>query len=192
VTTIRLAAALVLILALAGGGASAAGGARLGAHDLMNQPWFQETTGDLRRDLARAQADGRILVLLWEQEGCPYCLQMHQEAFRDPGLVDYLTGRFHVIQLNLWGERALTDLDGARRTEAEMARSHRVGGTPSLEFRVAGGQEVFRMPGYAPPPIFLGVLEYVATGGYEHHTIQTWFKAKARRAREEHAPPAVN
>ena len=48
------------------------------------------------------------------------------------------------------------------------------------------------MPGYADPPIFLGVFEYVATGEYETVSINDWFKRNAKRLRAAWKDAAVN
>ena len=63
----------------------------LGRDGLFVEDWLRPTRGDLRADLAAAAGEGKVLALLWEREGCPYCAQLHLEALRDPsGAVDSL------------------------------------------------------------------------------------------------------
>ncbi len=153
----------------------------LDKNGLHTQPWFKATSGDLRRDLAAAQSEGKILVLLWEQKGCPYCRKMHTINFQVPETVDYIKANFYVVQMNLWGERMFTDFDGTRRAEEELARAHRITATPTAQYYKDGPKEVFRLPGYAEPPVLRYVYEFVVTGGYETAGIMDWLKARMSR-----------
>lgn len=165
---------------------------RMAAEGFHMQPWQKVTTLDLNKDLALAKAEGKILVLMWEQLGCVYCAEMHNVNFQIPRIADYIQKNFYVVQMNMWGERTFRDFDGEDMAEEELARRHRVNGTPTLEYRKSAGKEAFRMPGYADPPIFLGVFEYVATGEYETVSINDWFKRNAKRLRAAWKDAAVN
>jgi thioredoxin-related protein len=165
---------------------------RMAAEGFHMQPWQKVTTLDLNKDLARAKSEGRILVLMWEQLGCVYCAEMHNVNFKIPRIADYIKKNFYVVQMNLWGERLFRDFDGEQMSEEELARRHRVSGTPTLEYRKSAVKEAFRMPGYADPPIFLGVFEYVATGGYETASVNDWFRRNAKRLRDAWDDTAVN
>ena len=60
-------------------GAAAFGAARtgfaaeVGDDGLHKQPWFLDTFLELGDDLAAAADNGRHLMILYEQNGCPYC-----------------------------------------------------------------------------------------------------------------------
>src|SRR6056297_1672497 len=123
-----LRGALALLMALP------AAAAELGDDGLHKQPWMRDTFKDLREDLAEAQAEGKRLVLFFEQRGCIYCAQMHEEVFSDPGISDYIGENFFVVQLNLHGDIAVTDFDGDARPEKDMAGKWRVLFTPSIVF----------------------------------------------------------
>ncbi|MBC8267299.1 MAG: thioredoxin fold domain-containing protein [Rhodospirillaceae bacterium] len=145
---------------------------------LHTEPWFNKTTGDLSRDLKAATAEGKKLVIFWEQLGCTYCEKMHEINLKAEGTVHFIRKNFYVVQLNMRGKRQMTDFDGATMSEAKLAHAHRVGGTPTIEFRDNQADEVFRMPGYAEPMIFLGVFDYVANSGYDDSPLVPWLKAK--------------
>ncbi len=148
----------------------------IGPNGLHFQPWFKKTTGDLRRDLFAAKGEGKVMVLLWEQEGCVYCKKMHEITFRIPEIVDYIKKNFYVMQMDMRGKRRFTDLKGKAVAESKLARELRITGTPTSQFLNSEGREIFRMPGYAEPVIFNGVYEYVANEGYKTAPLGAWLK----------------
>ncbi len=145
---------------------------------LFDEDFFRPTSGDLRRDLSAAAAEGKVLALWWERDGCPYCAMLHQEAMRDPSLRAYPTHRFYTVRLDRFGDAPLVDLDGAAGRQGEIAVRHGVIGTPTMEFRLADGREVLRLPGYAEPAILLAAFEYVQMGGYLHTGIVGWLRQR--------------
>ena len=53
----------------------------VGDDGLHKTKWMQDTFKDLREDLEEANAEGKRLVLFFEQIGCIYCTKMHKEVF---------------------------------------------------------------------------------------------------------------
>ncbi len=162
---------------------------------IYSQPWFKQTFLDLREDAAEAKAEGKQLVILWEQRGCPYCREMHRVNLRIPEIVDYITANFNVVQLNLWGDREVTDFDGEATTEKKLARKYRVQFTPTLQYfpaelpkgKVAGHDaEVWRLLGYWKPFHFMNSFVYVREKGYASEpNFQRWLQARAEKLRAE-------
>jgi len=178
----------------------AAGGALpladIGEDGMYIQPWFHESFLDLSEDLAEAEAEGKRLMIVWEQRGCPYCKRMHEVNLRIPRIVDTLKSDFMVIQLNLWGDREVTDFDGEVLKEKDLANKWRVMFTPTLQFFPAtakelGGQsgvtgEVVRIPGYFKPFHFYFLLRYAKTGGYETEpSFQRWLGGIGEKLEEK-------
>ena len=108
--------------------------AELGDDGLHKQPWMRDTFKDLREDLGEANAEGKRLVLFFEQRGCIYCSKMHEEVFSDPEVSAYIAENYFVVQLNLHGDIEVTDFDGQVLSEKDMARKWRVMFTPSVVF----------------------------------------------------------
>jgi len=167
-------------------------GGEVGEDGLHMQPWFHESFLDLREDMAEAEADGKRLMIIWEQRGCPYCKRMHEVNLRLPQIVDSLQNDFLVLQLNLWGDREVTDFDGEVLKEKDLAGKWRVMFTPTVQFFPAtakemGGQsgatgEVVRIPGYFKPFHFYFLLHYAKTGGYETEpSFQRWLGGIAEK-----------
>ncbi|UCH73270.1 MAG: thioredoxin family protein [Rhodospirillales bacterium] len=166
----------------------------LGDDGLHKQPFFQETFLDLSDDLAEAQGSGRRLVIIWEQRGCPYCKQTHEVNFRIPRIVNYVKENFFVLQLNMWGDREVTDFDGEVTTEKKLARKWRVLFTPTFQFfpdslEAAKGKsgdavEVHRVPGYFKPFHFYFQFRYVKERGYATEpSFQRWLDGYGDRLR---------
>ncbi len=154
---------------------------------LYTQPWFNQTSFlDLREDIAEAKAQGKRLAILFEQRGCPYCREMHRVNFAKKAIVDYVKANFVVLQLNLWGDREVTDFAGRVLPEKKLARQLRVSFTPTIVFPEENGEEAFRIPGYFKPFHFLSVFEYVKKGAYRSEpNFQRWLQEKGDRLRAE-------
>lgn len=123
-----LAGALALMMALP------VAAAELGDDGLHKQPWMRDTFKDLREDLEEANAEGKRLVLFFEQRGCIYCTKMHEEVFSDATVSDFIAENYFVVQLNLHGDIEVTDFDGEILSEKDMARKWRVLFTPNIVF----------------------------------------------------------
>ncbi|APX14437.1 thioredoxin family protein [Phaeobacter inhibens] len=115
----------------------------LGDDGLHKTPWMRETFKDLREDLEEANAEGKRLVLFFEQRGCIYCTKMHEEVFPKPEISSYIADNFFVVQLNLYGDVEVTDFDGETLSEKDMARKWGVLFTPTMMFLP---QEVSEVP----------------------------------------------
>ncbi|KAA3628431.1 MAG: thioredoxin [Proteobacteria bacterium] len=142
----------------------------------------------MREDLAEAQAAGKRFAVVWEQKGCPYCRDLHTINFADPKINKYVRENFVILQLNLWGDREVTDFDGKALPEKEIARKWGVLFTPTVHFFVEnsevkagkGGREqmAWIMPGYFRKTHFLGSFEYVKNRIYEKQDFQKFIAEK--------------
>ncbi len=141
-----------------------AGGPLLSEDGLHRQPWFIDSFLVLDEDLSDAQRAGRIFLIVWELKGCPACKLLHLETFADAGVQDELKARFHVLQLNFIGQRPVTDFDGQRLSEKDLAGKHGVTSTPTLQFFVRGADgkanEIHRA-NFMKPVAFLDMLRDV-------------------------------
>jgi len=160
------------------------------------QPWFRTTFLDLREDMAEAKAEGKQLAIIWEQKGCPYCREMHKVNLRIPSTVEYIKKHFFVVQLNLWGDKEVIDLDGETTTEKKLGRKFRVQFTPTIQFlgkeppadaKTSGRDaEIWRLMGYWKPFHFEHTFVYVNEGGYKSEpNFQRWLQARARQYEAE-------
>ncbi len=164
--------------------------------DGMHKPeWFLQSFLDLGEDLSEAAEAGKGLVVIFEQNGCPYCRELHQVNLRDREIVDYIRDRFEIVQLDLYGAREVTDFDGQTMEERDLAKRWNVIFTPTVLFfskqtDLSGdrrGSELSAMtvPGYFKPFHFVSMFEYVADGHYRDAHFQNFLNARADRLRAQ-------
>jgi len=131
--------------------------------EIKEYPWFKDSFLDLPEDLAEAAENNRGLILYFHQEGCPYCKKLLNDNFRRPALVNKLTARYDFIELNMWGDRSVIDIDGSQLTEKTLAVKLKVMFTPTLIFIDSSGKIEFRLNGYYSPYKFNTLLDYLAS-----------------------------
>ena len=164
---------------------------------LFTQPWFYRSFLDMGEDHADAAAQGKHLMVLWEQKGCPYCRELHLVNFARDEIRDYLQANYLVVQLNLWGDKEVTDFDGEVLTEKTIARKWFVSFTPTTILyngRDAGATdmrdaEAFRLPGYFKPFHYMSGLEFGASDVYREQPFQRFVQARFDRLEEQGLDP---
>ena len=147
----RLFLAVTVLLA----GITGALAAEVGDDGLHKQAWFATTFRDIKEDMATARAEGKRLALIFEQRGCIYCRQVHEQVLVDPEVRDFIKDNYMVVQYNLYGDEEVIDLDGEALTEKTAARKWRVTFTPTIFFmpeetdgkKDVGASTVAVMPG---------------------------------------------
>lgn len=163
---------LTLILALAV--ASPLWAVELGDDGLHKTAWMRNTFKDMAEDLGEANAEGKRMLIMFEQRGCIYCTQMHEEVFPDPVITKYIEDNYFVVQMNLFGDEEVTDFDGTVLTEKKMASRWGVVFTPTLLFmpekiptdKTAAQVAVMMMPGAFHKGTTLDLLNFVVEKGY--------------------------
>jgi thioredoxin-related protein len=154
---------------------------------LYRQSWFLESFLDLAEDLEDAHKAGKRFVVMWELKGCPYCKETHFVNFAQPEISDYIKANFEVLQLNIIGSRIVTDFDGAKLSEKDMAAKYGVRFTPTFQFFAEPAaplkneppqkREVARAPGYLRPEDFLAMFRYVREKAYRDKSFRDFVKA---------------
>lgn len=154
---------------------------------LYKQPWFLESFLDLAEDLEDARKGGKRFVVMWELKGCPYCKETHFVNFAEPEISNYVKANFEVLQLNIIGSRIVTDFDGAKLSEKDMAAKYGVRFTPTVQFFAERAaplkelpprkREVARAPGYLRPGDFLAMFRYVREKAYRDKSFRDFVKA---------------
>ena len=149
---------------------------KVGDDGMHTQDWFKHTSFlDMADDLQEAQGQGKHLAILFEQKGCPYCREMHRVNFADADIRNYIQKNFDVVQLNLWGDREVTDFDGEQLSEKKFGRKYRVMFTPTILFIDEKGEEVVKQ-----------LFAYAAEKGYvEQPNFQRWLSARADEMRAQ-------
>jgi thioredoxin-related protein len=164
-------AALATCLALA----LPAAAVEMGDDGLHKTDWMRDTFKDLTEDLAEANAEGKRLLVIFEQRGCIYCTEMHEKVFPDPEIDALLRENYFVVQMNLFGDVEVTDFDGTALPEKDMAVRWGVVFTPTMIFlpeaveegQTAAEAAVVMMPGAFARGTTSALLTWVKDKGYE-------------------------
>lgn len=166
--------------------------AEMGDDGLHKADWMRETFKDLNEDLAEANAEGKRLMLLFEQRGCVYCRKMHEEVFSDAEVADYIRDNYFVVQMNLHGDTEIVDFDGEAMTEKAAARKWGLLFTPTIlylpeeveEGKNAAQAAVASQPGAFSKGTTLDLMTWVEEKRYELDNGEDFQRYHARRIKE--------
>ncbi len=185
---LKLVSALIALISMLSFPAWAEQTLRIGDDGLYKQPWFFQSSGNLASDLKTARAEGKDLVVLYEQRGCIYCKKLHEVVFEKPEVVELIKQSFLVVQMDLWGNEQVTDLDGDILSQENLAVKWGVNATPttivlSSDRPGAGGlqfAEAFRLPGYLEPFYYFTALDYMASGAIDKMRFKTFLEDRRK------------
>lgn len=105
-----------------------------GDDGIYHQSWFVQSFLDLKEDFETAKAEGKRFAVIFEQRGCGYCVKMHKEVLAKRYINDYVRENFAIVQLNMWGDREVTDFDGTTMPEKKLAERWGVMFTPTIVY----------------------------------------------------------
>ncbi|SRR5579871_1317573 len=179
-------------LMIAGGLALATGPARAAAvmtdDGFYREDWFLDSFLELEDDLKGAAAAGKQFAVIWEQRGCPYCRDTHLINFAQKDIERYIRDHFEMVELDLHGSRIVTDFDGRKVGERQLAAKYGVRGTPTIQFFPARDdlgrkapleREVNRIQGYLAPKDFLRMFAFVAERAYERGSLRDYLRRQS-------------
>jgi thioredoxin-related protein len=121
-------------------------------------------------EIAAAAEDGKQLVIMFQQTGCPYCAKMRARVFPDPSVIEFYSRHFVLIQSNIRGDLPMVSPGGKEMTEKEFARKIRVRATPVFVFYDTKGRQVLKVTGFMDAEKFNKAGQYVVDGVYKTKT----------------------
>ncbi len=181
-------------LVLAGVGLAATGRDGIAApimtdDGIYREDWFLDSFLDLADDLNNTVATGKQLAIMWELRGCPYCRDTHLVNFARKDIESYIRAHFEILELNIVGSRVVTDFDGEKLGEKQLAAKYGVRYTPTIQFfpgRIADlavkpprEREVNRIQGYLKPTDFIRMFSYVGERAYERGTLRDYLRSQS-------------
>jgi thioredoxin-related protein len=167
----------LIFLSLVGVSAQAAKVEGVGQFEIPG--WFKQSFLDLRDDVAEAKTDNKRLFIYFHQDGCPYCAELVNNNFSQKHIADYMRKHFDSLDINMWGSKEVTDVDGKVYTEKTFAAANKVWFTPTILFFDETGKVVLRLNGYLPPHQFKTALEYVATRQENKLTFRDYYAKRS-------------
>lgn len=127
-----------------------------------NPAWFKQSFLELQDDLEDANDNNKHLMLYFHQDGCPYCKKLVNDNFSRTDIVAKMKQDYDLLEINMWGDKSVTSINGDELSEKEFARQMKVMYTPTLVILDSKGHPMFRMNGYYHPDKFLAVLDFLS------------------------------
>ena len=131
------------------------------APDVVYPDWFKTSFMELEEDIAEARESGKRLMLVFHQPGCPYCNAFVERNLAQKDIEETVKSNFDVIEINMWGDLEVIDVNGTEFTEKSFARHLKVQFTPTVLMYDQNGAIALRINGYFPPRKFRAALDYV-------------------------------
>jgi len=125
---------------------------------------------DIPAEAADAADNGKNLVVMFGQNGCPYCDKMRKRVFPHPKVAAQYDAHFVMFEINIKGSLDVVSHKGETMTEKEYALEMRARATPLFVFYGKDGQDVLRLTGYQEPGIFMTAGRYVTSEAYKDGT----------------------
>lgn len=133
-----------------------------GAKPTEYPSWFKDSFLEFADDIEEAAQAGKRVMLVFHQDGCPYCNLLVERNLSQKNIVELVQEKFDVIALNMWGDREVVTVEGQAFTEKQFAAALKVQFTPTLLFFNEKGKPILKLNGYLPPDDFLTAIKFVA------------------------------
>lgn len=125
---------------------------------------------DFPADISAAAEEGKNIVVMFHQNGCPYCDKMRKRVFPHPKVSALFNEKFYLIEVNNKGSLEVITHDGETMTEKDYAQKMRVRATPVIVFFAQDGTEALKLTGYQDPDMFTAAGRYVSMGAFKDGT----------------------
>lgn len=140
--------------------------------------WFKVSFLDFSEDNTEASEAEKHLLIIFYQDGCPYCKKTVEVNFAQKAIEDKTKKHFDVVAVNMWGDRELSWLDGQDMTEKKLAEKLRVMFTPTMVFVDKNAKVALRINGYYHPKKFDAALDFVRQGRYRNTSFRQFWKER--------------
>jgi thioredoxin-related protein len=108
----------------------------------------------------------RPLLVMFEQQTCRECDELHRDTLKRP-LVAYALTNLDVATVDMWSQNIVQTPDGREMKTRDWAKALDVKHAPSLVFFDTEGNEVFRTEAYLKSFHVHGAIDYVVSGAYK-------------------------
>lgn len=149
------------------------------AHAADAEKFFDQSLGDFKAELESAKKSGkRGLLLMFEKEGCPYCLRMRETILNLPDVQTYFRQHFLIFSIDMLGDVEIQDTAGRSLREKGYAQELRIRGTPTFIFIGTNGEILTRHTGATKDASeFMLLGHYVADGFYKTQSFSEYRKS---------------
>ena len=128
---------------------------------------FESIDNNFPDEITAATEEGKNLVVMFQQTGCPYCAKMHARVFPESSVDEFYTKNFVMMMSNIRSGLPVVSPDGKEMTEKQLAHTFRVRATPVFMFFDKKGKIVLRVTGFMNAERFNKAGQYVLDGIYK-------------------------
>ncbi len=132
-----------------------------GAKNTYMPSWFLNSFLDLNEDIEDLASENKRLIVYVHQDNCPYCYKFITKNLSDKSTKNKIQKNFGIVEMNMFGDKEVIDIDGEEYTEKEFAIKHNVQFTPTLLFFNEEGKQLLRLNGYINIKDFNLALDYI-------------------------------
>jgi len=122
---------------------------------------------DFRGEIEAAADEGKNLVIMFHQLGCPYCDKMRARVLPHKTVEGYFDDKFFLIESDIRGDLDVVTPKGEETIEKKYARKMRIRATPVFVFFDQQGNDVLRLTGFIDVDGFVKAGQYVRDGVYK-------------------------
>jgi thioredoxin-related protein len=142
------------------------------------EAFFAASFNNMQEELDLARDGKKLLVIMYEQEGCPFCWKMRRDVLSRKDVQDYYKERFHVIPMDIRGALDTVDFTGKPTTQKDFSIQQNVRLTPVFIYYDETGKELHRLIGFYDREEFSLTGDFVLSGAYKTEDFFLWLKKK--------------
>ena len=108
---------------------------------------------EYKEGLLRGKKENKKILIKFHADWCTYCTAMERSTFSDPAIVAYINKYFVPVEVD-------TD-----RNKGLAIRYH-VSSLPLSLFLKPSEEQIFSLPGFVPPKMYMKFLKWIAEDAY--------------------------
>jgi len=152
----------------------------LGSKNTSMPSWFLNSFLDLKEDIEEQTQANKRLIIFVHQNSCPYCYKFVNTNLKDEKTKNKIQENFSIVDINMFGNKEVTDLDDKTYSEKEFAKKYKIQFTPTLLFFNENKKEILRLNGYITLKKFNLALDYVKDKKENILTFNDYLKENTR------------
>ena len=125
---------------------------------------------DFPDEVSVAADEDKNIVIMFHQNGCPYCDKMRKRVFPHPKVNAFYSKNFYLIEVNNKGDLDVVTPTGESMVEKDFAQQMRVRATPVFVFLDKQGNEALKLVGYQDAEMFNAAGRYVSGEAFKDGT----------------------
>jgi len=118
------------------------------------------------KGLAKAQAEGKVLVVDFYTDWCHWCKEMDKQTYSEKNIIKYASDKLIMAKLNAETEKKYKFKE-AEYSGRQLSQIFGVTGFPTTAFVKSNGELITAVSGFISPEKFIHILKYLAENHYE-------------------------